>query len=52
MKEEGKANYDTPTITVVEVKIEGGICNQSPINGGNSINGWGDGGTTNDDMYM
>ena len=29
MKEEGKTNYEAPTITVVEVKIEGVVC-QSP----------------------
>ena len=51
MQEEGKTNYEAPTITVVEVKIEGVVCN-SPVNGGNSIDGWGNGGTTNDDIYM
>ena len=51
MKEEGKSYYDAPAITVVEVKIKGVVC-QSPVNGGNSIDNWGNGGTTNDDIYM
>ena len=51
MKEERKNFYEAPEITVVEVKIEGFVC-QSPVNGGNSIDGWGDGGTTNDDIYL
>lgn len=51
MQEEGKTNYEAPTITVVEVIIEGVVCN-SPVNGGNSIDNWGNGGTTNDDIYM
>ena len=51
MKEEGKSYYEAPAITVVEVKIEGVVC-QSPVNGGNSIDNWGNGGTTNDDIYM
>ena len=51
MKEEGKSYYEAPAITVVEVKIEGVVC-QSPVNGRNSINNWRNGGTTNDDIYM
>lgn len=51
MKEEGKISYETPATTVVDVKIEGVVC-QSPVNGGNSIDNWGNGGTTNDDIYM
>lgn len=51
MKEEGKSYYEAPAITVVEVIIEGVVC-QSPVNGGNSIDNWGNGGTTNDDIYM
>ena len=51
MKEEGKSYYEAPAITVVEVKIEGVVCH-SPVNGGNSIDNWGNGGTTNDDIYM
>lgn len=51
MKEEEKSYYEAPAITVVEVKIEGVVC-QSSVNGGNSIDNWGNGGTTNDDIYM
>ena len=51
METKHKDLYEAPATTVVEVKIEGVVC-QSPVNGGNSINNWGDGGTTNDDIYM
>lgn len=51
MKEEGKIFYEAPATTVVEIKTEGLVC-QSPVQSGNSINGWGDGGTINDDLYM
>lgn len=43
--------YEAPTTIVVEVKAEGVVC-QSPLQNGNSINGWGDGGTTNDEIFM
>ena len=46
-----KLIYKAPTSSVFEVKIEGVVC-QSPLNGGNSINDWGNGGTTNDEIYM
>lgn len=53
MKEEGKILYEAPATIVVEVKTEGFVCQSpAPLNGGNSINGWGDGGTTNDELYM
>ena len=51
MKEEGKILYEAPSTTILEVRQEGVICN-SPLQGGNSIDGWGDGGTINDDIYM
>ena len=51
MTAEGKAYYEAHTITVVEAKHKGVVC-QSPVNGGNSIDNWGNGGTTNDDIYM
>ena len=51
MKEEGKAYYEAPTITVVEVKIKGVVC-QSPVNGGNSIDNWKNGDTIDDTIYM
>ena len=43
--------YETPSTEVIEVKHEGIIC-ASEVKSGNSINSWGDGGTTNDDFYM
>lgn len=51
MKEAGKICYEAPAITVVEVKTEGVVC-QSPVKGGNSIDDWGNGGTTNEDIYF
>ena len=46
-----KELYEAPTTSVFEVKIEGVVC-QSPLQGGNSINDWVDGGTTNDEIFM
>ena len=46
-----KHYYEAPSTQVFEVKHEGIIC-ASEVNGGNSINGWGNGGTTNDEVYM
>ena len=46
-----KQCYEAPLTMVFEVKHEGIIC-ASEINGGNSINNWDDGDTTNDDVYM
>ena len=43
--------YETPSTMIVEVRYEGIVC-ASEVNGGNSINDWGDGGTTNDDLYL
>ena len=43
--------YETPSTTVMYVKFEGIIC-ASDIKGSNSINNWGDGGTTNDEVFM
>ena len=51
MKVEGMIYYETPAATVVEVKTEGVVC-QSPVKGGNSINDWGNGGTTQEDIYF
>ena len=39
MKEEGKTNYVAPAITVVEVKIEGVVC-QSPGSAGVQDYNW------------
>ena len=40
MKEEGKSYYDAPAITVVEVKIEGIVC-QSPYGIESTRDGYG-----------
>ena len=46
-----KLIYEAPTTSVFEVKVEGVIC-QSPLQGGNSINDWGNGGTIDDGIFM
>lgn len=51
METKHKELYDAPTIAVEELDIEGVIC-ASDVKGGNSINDWGNGGSTNDDLYM
>lgn len=51
MKEESKFSYEAPAVTVVCVQQEGVICN-SNIKGGNSINNWENGDTTEDVIYM
>ena len=51
MKEESKISYEAPDVTVICVQQEGVICN-SNIKGGNSINNWENGGTTDDVIYM
>ena len=43
--------YEAPSTMVFEVKQEGVIC-ASDVKSGNSINDWGNGGTTNDEVYM
>ena len=43
--------YETPWAVTVEVRHEGIIC-ASEVNGGNSIKDWGDGGTTNDEIFF
>ena len=43
--------YEMPSAKVFEVKQEGVIC-ASDVKSGNSINDWGNGGTTNDEVYM
>ena len=49
MKE--KQKYCSPQTLALELKSEGVIC-ASEIKGGNSINNWGDGGTTNDEIFF
>lgn len=51
MYKKKKQCYEVPLTMAFEVKHEGIIC-ASEINGGNSINNWDDGGTTDDDLYM
>lgn len=46
-----KQCYETPSTIVIEVMHEGLICN-SDVRGGNSINNWYDGGTTDDELFM
>ena len=46
-----KQYYEAPSIQVFEVKHEGIIC-ASDVQSGNSINDWGNGGTTNDEVYI
>ena len=51
MEAKQKEDYDAPSTQVFEVKHEGIIC-ASDVQSGNSINDWGNGGTTNDEVYM
>ena len=51
MKTSKKELYEAPAITEVEEKHEGIIC-ASEFKGGNSIDNWGDGGTTDDDLHL
>lgn len=51
MDKKEKQCYEAPSTMVIEVRHEGIIC-ASDVKGGNSINDWGNGGTTNDDVYM
>ena len=46
-----KQPYEAPTVEVVPIRSEGIICG-SEVNGSNAIDGWGNGGTTNEDTYM
>ena len=51
METKRKGQYEAPDVKVQELDIEGVIC-ASEVTGGNSINDWGNGGTTNDEVYM
>ena len=46
-----KGFYEAPSTMIFEVKQGGVIC-ASDVKSGNSINGWGNDGTINDDVYM
>lgn len=49
-----KKLYEKPAMRVIRLQQHGMLCtsNTEPVQGGNSINGWGDGGTTDEDIYM
>ena len=50
-----KKLYEKPAMRVVEKQQHGMLCTSGdpePVRGGNSINGWNDGGTTDEDIYM
>lgn len=49
-----KKLYEKPAMRVVMLQQHRMLCNSDPepVRGGNSINGWGDGGTTDEDIYM
>ena len=48
-----KKLYERPTMRVVEIQQRGLLMvSGDPVQGGNSINNWGDGGTTDEDIYM
>lgn len=51
MEARHKGFYEAPSTMIFEVKQGGVICT-SDIKSGNSINGWGNDGTINDDVYM
>ena len=46
-----KQLYEVPVTKMIKVGHGGIIC-LSEVKGGNSINNWGNGGTTNDELYM
>ena len=51
MEETTRLLYEAPVAKTLELDIEGLIC-ASDVKGGNSINDWGNGGSTNDDLYI
>ncbi|MBO7417023.1 MAG: hypothetical protein J6U22_10670 [Bacteroidaceae bacterium] len=51
MKNKHKLQYHSPLTEVFEIKYEGIIC-ASNVKSRNSINDWGNGGTTNDQLYF
>ena len=51
MEDKTRLQYETPVTKTLELDIEGVIC-ASDVKGGNSINDWGNGGSTNDDLYI
>ena len=51
MTTQAKLQYTPPRSEELDIQLEGVIC-ASDVKGGNSINDWGNGGNTNDDLYM
>ena len=51
MADKEKMFYEAPSTEVFELRHEGVIC-ASEVRGGNSINGWGNGGSTNEEIYL
>lgn len=49
-----KKLYEKPAMRVIRLQQHGMLCTSTPepVRGGNTINGWGDGGTTDEDIYM
>ena len=47
-----RKDYEKPAMRVVMLQQHGMLMQSDPVRGGNSINGWGDGGTTDEDIYM
>lgn len=52
MKTEQKRHYERPTMRVVELQQHAHLLAGSGVGATNSIYEWGDGGTTNEDIYM
>ena len=55
MKTKQKREYRRLAMRVVELQHRTMLLQMSdpkPVRGGNSINDWGNGGTTNEDIYM
>ncbi|MBR1414430.1 MAG: hypothetical protein IJ570_01015 [Prevotella sp.] len=47
-----KKLYEKPRMKVVILQQHGMLMQSDPVQGSNSINDWGNGGTTNEDIYM
>ena len=47
-----RKDYDKPTMQVVELQQRGLLMTSGKVGSTNSINGWGDGGTDDEDIFM
>ena len=47
-----RKDYEKPTMQVVELQHRTMLLQASPVGTKSTINDWGDGGSTNDDIYM